>query len=147
MVNEGCDNVHEYDGESPEDARRTNYMMNCARGRAMVMTEQYSLGMAPDNVQLGDHIFIVSGNSHPVILRPSKRFANTWRAVGECYLDGYIDGGAVRSIDEFAYIEELHEALLKTLPDMPSERGSKINPCWDEILEQVNGLWKWILIE
>jgi hypothetical protein len=147
MVNEGCDNVHEYDGESPEDARRTNYMMNCARGRAMVMTEQYSLGMAPDNVQLGDHIFIVSGSSHPVILRPSKRFANTWRAVGECYLDGYMDGGAVRSIDEFAYIEELHEALLKTLPDMPSERGSKINHCWDEILEQVNGLWKWILIE
>jgi len=62
---------------SVADARRTNYMMNCAKGRAFFATATNLIGMTQSNVEAGDHIFIVAGNSHPVVLRPSKKYADT----------------------------------------------------------------------
>ena len=80
---------------SVADVRRTNYMMNCAKGRAFFATAMNFVGMTLSNVEAGDHIFIAAGNSHPVILRPSKKYADTWHAVGECYLHAFMDGAGV----------------------------------------------------
>jgi len=47
--------------------------------------------MTQVTLEPGDHIFVVAGNSHPVILRPSKKYADTWHAVAECYPRGFMD--------------------------------------------------------
>lgn len=130
-------------GQSPEDSRRTNYMMNCAKGRAMIITHHFFLGMAQENAQVGDYIFIVSGNSHPVILRPSKKYADTWHAVGECYLHDFMYGSAVQNMEIFAEAAKFLDAQPEIQPLKSTER----NPRWDEITEQPDGLWKWLLIE
>jgi hypothetical protein len=130
-------------GQPPEDGRRTNYMMNCAARRAMIMTVECFLGMAEENVRVGDHIFIVSGNSYPVILRPSKKYADTWHAVGECYLHDLMYGEAVHNMKFFAEAARAADSN----PEIQSFKGTERNPCWDEIAEQPDGLWKWLLIE
>ena len=130
-------------GQSPEDARRTNYMMNCAKGRVMIITDHFFLGMAQENARVGDHIFIVSGNSHPVILRLSKKYADTWHAVGECYLHDFMYGSAVQNMEIFAEAAKFWDAQ----PEIQSLKSTERNPRWDEITEQPDGLWKWLLIE
>jgi len=102
--------------------------------------------MAQKNVQPRDHIFIVSGNSHPVILRPSNKYANTWHAVGECYLHGFMHGEAVQNIAAFAEAARWLGAL-EAKPEIQSLKGTERNPRCDEITEQPDGLWKWLLLE
>lgn len=68
---------------SAADGRRTRHMMNCARKRIFFVTRSGLIGLAPMNIRTGDHIFVIAGNSHPVVLRPSAKYADTWNAVGE----------------------------------------------------------------
>jgi hypothetical protein len=136
------------EGQSAENARRTSYMMNCAKNRVIFFTEHFYVGMAPDNLQLGDHIFIVSGNSHPVILRPSKKYADTWNAVGECYLHEFMHGFGLDRLAFFSDTKalEYRREVLRVLPDV-EPAGVEKNPRWDEITEQRDGSWQWLLIE
>jgi hypothetical protein len=128
---------------SATDARRTNYMLNCAKERAFFVTASGLIGMTQINVQAGDHIFVVAGNSHPIILRPSKKYADTWHAVGECYLHSFMDGAGVKNIKLCAQFEKFlyADAALQSL------KGTERNPIWDEVTEQPDGLWKWLLVE
>lgn len=125
------------------DARRTKYMMNCAKDRAFFVTVIGLIGMTHADLDSGDHVFIVAGSSHPIILRPSKRYADTWQAVAECYLHGFMDGAGVSSIEICAKVEDmLHKSVnLKNL------KGAERNPRQDEITEEPDGLWKWLLVE
>ena len=61
-------------------------------GRTLITTQNGFLGLAPDETQLGDTIAILYGCNYPVVLR---RFGNSFRFVGECYIDGLMDGEAV----------------------------------------------------
>jgi hypothetical protein len=99
--------------------------------------------MTQINVQAGDHIFVVAGNSHPIILRPSKKYADTWHAVGECYLHSFMDGAGVKNIKLCAQFEKFlyADATLQSL------KGTERNPRWDEVTGQPDGLWKWLLVE
>jgi hypothetical protein len=128
---------------SAVDARRTNYMMNCAKGRAFFVTYLQVIGMTQENVQAGDHIFVVAGNSHPIILRPSKQYADTWHAVGECYLHGFMDGAGVANMKVSA---ELEKALYAD-SNIQGLKGTERNPRWNEITEQPDELGKWLLVE
>lgn len=65
------------DGLSEKDSRRINYMMNCAKGRSLILTHSTSMSMTQNNVRPEDHVFIISGNSHPVVLTPSEKYADT----------------------------------------------------------------------
>lgn len=127
------------------DAQRTAYMMNCIKGRQFFVTSGDLVGMtAQAKIEAGDSIFIVAGNSHPIILRPSKRYADTWHAVGECYLHGFMDGAGVVNI-------KLCEKMEKTLgahPTVQAMKGVEKNPRWDELGGQLpSDGWKWLLVE
>ena len=132
-------------GEKPSalDTRRAAYMVNCAKERAFFVTATQLIGITQSNVEPGDHVFIAAGNSHPIILRPSKKYANTWHAVGECYLHGFMDGLGVMNMEFCAMVEE----SVCAIPAVQAMKGTEKNPRWDEITDRPDGLWKWLLIE
>jgi len=128
---------------SEADARRANYMMNCAKDRAFFITFYQLIGMTQLNIEAGDHIFIIAGNSHPVILRPSKKYADTWQAVGECYLHSFMDGQALMNRQLCAGLQE----HLYADPAVKNIKGTERNPRWNEIIGEPEKSWEWILIE
>jgi hypothetical protein len=68
------------------------------RGRRMFRTKKGLLGNGPKSVEAGDEVWVVHGAKVPFVLRPfaggkdPKRFI----LVGEAYVHGYMDGGALR---------------------------------------------------
>ncbi|KAK4102215.1 HET-domain-containing protein [Parathielavia hyrcaniae] len=130
-------------GLAEADARRVDYLISCAKGRAFFATSLQLIGMGGSNMAAGDHVFVVEGNSHPVLLRPSKRYANTWRAVSECYVHGFMDGEGDDCREGLAGIQrELHEQ-----PAVREMLGTERNPRWDEVNEECEDGWQWILVE
>lgn len=64
--------------------------------RSMVSTETGYLGLAPKEVKVGDVVAILFGCSYSVVLRPCR---NAFKYIGECYVDGMMDGEAVEAVD------------------------------------------------
>ncbi|KAI0467724.1 heterokaryon incompatibility protein-domain-containing protein [Xylaria cf. heliscus] len=54
------------------------------------VTEQGRFGNVPLNTQPGDHICVLLGGEVPFVIRPTGR--GTYTLVGECYIDGIMDG-------------------------------------------------------
>jgi hypothetical protein len=72
------------------------------QGRAVFVSEQHCwLGLAPDHVNVGDHICIVPGSDTPFLLRPgtSGFWEVSYTLVGECYVHGLMDGYEPRDDD------------------------------------------------
>ena len=67
-------------------------------GRAFFRTRNGYIGLAPSSIKSGDQACVVLGCRSPLILRPTDD--QRYMLVGECYVDGFMDG----------------EALLGTLP-------------------------------
>ncbi|KXX75721.1 Heterokaryon incompatibility protein 6, OR allele [Madurella mycetomatis] len=138
---------HDLAGEqlSARDAQRTAYMMNCVKGRQFFVTSGGLIGLtAQAKIEAGDSIFIVAGNSHPIILRPSKRYDDTWHAVGECYLHGFMDGAGVVNIKQCEKVEK----VLSAHPVVQAMKGTERNPRWNELGGQSPGDgWRWLLVE
>lgn len=65
--------------------------------RRLVVSKRGLLGTAPSKARKGDLICVLFGLSVPVILRPCAE-TDAYRFVGECYVDGLMDGDAIRSI-------------------------------------------------
>jgi len=128
---------------SVEDAKRADYMMTCAKARTFFVTASLFMGMTQAHVQPGDHVFIVAGNSHPVILRPSSRYSDTWTAVGECYLGRFMDGEGLGNRDVF----EAHFEHISAHEGLRALKETERNPRWDEVEEQCVGPWRWLLVE
>jgi hypothetical protein len=99
--------------------------------------------MTQVTLEPGDHIFVVAGNSHPVILRPSKKYADTWHAVAECYPRGFMDDQPVWNMPTCARLEK----VLYAMPLVQNLKGTERNPRCDEIKDEPDGLWKWHSIE
>jgi hypothetical protein len=78
---------------------------NIVIGRRMIGTEKGFLGLALENTQAGDKIFLVDGAITPIILRRSSLDDGTYELVGECYLHGYMDKLA-------ADVGECHQIVL-----------------------------------
>jgi hypothetical protein len=72
-------------------------------GRKLITTQNGFLGLAPDETQLGDTIAVLYGCNYPVVLR---RSGNGFRYIGECYIDGLMDGEAVAAQMRGEYQEE-----------------------------------------
>ena len=78
-------------------------------GRCMYMTAKGHLGMCYRVVEPGDEVWILQGGKVPFILRPCKDDAEgeasrselgadcPYTLVGDCYLDGFMDGEAIES--------------------------------------------------
>jgi hypothetical protein len=70
--------------------------------RAKLITTNGWLGMVPRDTQIGDEIYVLAGGRMPFVLRPSQEnfslpgSSNAQRSchtlVGECYIDGSMDG-------------------------------------------------------
>lgn len=56
------------------------------------MTDSGLLGTAPRQARKGDLIYVLLGCSIPLVLRPVKTKINTFELIGECYVDGYMNG-------------------------------------------------------
>lgn len=94
-----------YKKEFPVDA-----MVEASNGKAIFRTESGALGLCHPHTQAGDHIVILFGCRVPVVLRQSPSesprndpaqasdtcLSTSWCFVGECYLNGVMDGEAVR---------------------------------------------------
>jgi hypothetical protein len=57
-------------------------------------------GLAPDEIEVGDWIAILVGCNYPVILRP---YRHGYKYVGECYIDGLMDGEAFQATNSDRY--------------------------------------------
>jgi len=65
--------------------------------RRLFITSSGHLGLGPASMMSGDTVAILFGGNVPYILRPLTN--NQWHFVGECYVDGYMDGEAMKGRD------------------------------------------------
>jgi hypothetical protein len=66
-------------------------------GRRLVSTQSGYIGLAPEAVPSGDVVAIIYGCNFPMLLR---RHARSFKVTGKCYVDGLMDGEALRSVVE-----------------------------------------------
>lgn len=68
--------------------------------RRLCTTDTGFLGLAPDEVEVGDTVAILLGCNYPVLLRP---FEDGFKYVGECYIDGMMEGEAIEAAGHGKY--------------------------------------------
>lgn len=61
--------------------------------RQLIKTKRGHLGLAPDTAEKGDMVCILYGCSVPVVIREADN--GNHELVGECYIDGMMDGAAL----------------------------------------------------
>ncbi|KAH7202459.1 hypothetical protein DER44DRAFT_669606 [Fusarium oxysporum] len=61
-------------------------------GWRFIVTEKGYAGVAPPSVRKGDTVAILKGGCVPFILQESKDRQRAFRLVGECYINGIMDG-------------------------------------------------------
>ncbi|EPE27442.1 hypothetical protein GLAREA_04233 [Glarea lozoyensis ATCC 20868] len=71
-------------------------------GRRIIATKGGYIGLLPEQVQIGDVIAILFGCSFPVVLRPS---GHQYIYIGECYIDGIMDGEILEQKNSIQYKE------------------------------------------
>lgn len=84
----------EANSDSTGDSHATNIKLTAValQGRRLITTHCGYLGLAPEEVSSGDTIAVLLGCNYPVILR---QHGEGFKYVGECYIDGVMDGGVV----------------------------------------------------
>lgn len=109
IVEEGENDV-EFSGVN-EDNRFFDKSFQWAQvGRRLFSTFEYKekilLGVGPESLKEGDQVWVIAGMYVPVVLRRAEE--ERWRLVGECFVEGIMNGEAVKDIDE----KELKEVVL-----------------------------------
>ena len=77
-------------------------------GRRLFATNRGYIGLGPDEIQRGDHVYILSGGEVPYILRPIPGpRPRTFELVGDCYLHGIMYGEAAGTDEDYhdVYLE------------------------------------------
>lgn len=78
--------------------------------RRLILTQEHSfMGLAPGEIKKGDVVAILYGCSVPVMLRQISDTKNQevkYKMIGECYIDGMMDGQALDLKDEKGLFEE-----------------------------------------
>ena len=70
------------------------------RGRCLIPTGTGFVGLAPEEVRVGDTISVLVGCNHPIVLSPH---GDVFRYVGECYFHGLMDGEAIETANYRKY--------------------------------------------
>ncbi|KXH63523.1 hypothetical protein CSAL01_09033 [Colletotrichum salicis] len=85
--------------EEPELLSSVEVMLSNDRKLA---TSTKSFGFVPSNTKVGDRIAILIGCSVPVVLRDVGNLhgMRVWQLVGECYIDGIMEGEFIDFADE-----------------------------------------------
>lgn len=79
--------------ESIERRAYIDEVIGMAEGRAFFQTRDGYIGFGPNPIKPGDQACVIFGCQSLLILRPND--ANNYRVVGECYVDGFMDGEAL----------------------------------------------------
>ena len=58
--------------------------------RSLLRLKEGYIGLAPDETQVGDQVYLIVGSGAPIILRPKTN--EEWQVVGRCYVHGVEDG-------------------------------------------------------
>jgi hypothetical protein len=77
--------------------------------RCLFITSSGHLGLGPASMMSGDTVAILFGGNVPYVLRPLGK--NQWHFVGECYLDGCMDGEALDNEGKDASSHEWFELV------------------------------------
>ena len=70
-------------------------MVMACLGKAFFITREGDMGLCYPEAGIGDEVWVLNGGNVPFVLRPEGREPGSYRFVGDCYLDGYMDGQAV----------------------------------------------------
>jgi len=70
----------------------------CHMGKRLVVTDLGLLGMAPREARKGDAVCVLFGCNIPLALRPVHQEAGTFEIIGECYVDGKMNGEVLKEI-------------------------------------------------
>ena len=71
-------------------------------GRVLFISESGHIGMIPSDARPGDQIHLFLGSQFPLVLHPHGK---AFELVGDCYLDGLMEGQAHGDLSSFAEIE------------------------------------------
>lgn len=67
-------------------------LIDCtARGRRLFKTKRGLVGLAPMNVQSGDHVYVIANARVPFVLRPTVDQL-AFQLLGDCYIHGFMKG-------------------------------------------------------
>ncbi|KAL8841284.1 MAG: hypothetical protein Q9176_003377 [Flavoplaca citrina] len=69
------------------------YINSMIKGKVLFITTDGRLGLAPEATVSGDLVCVILGCRYPLVLRPSNNSSH--EVVGECYIDGIMDGEAL----------------------------------------------------
>lgn len=79
------------DSREPEEYDKyTNEVRGNVKGRASFQTRNGHIGLGPQSIRAGDQACIILGCRALLLLRPND--AQTYKVVGECYIDGFMEG-------------------------------------------------------
>lgn len=82
------------DSREPEKYDKyTNEGLVSLEGRASFQTRNGHIGLGPQSIRAGDQACIILGCRVLLLLRPND--AQTYKVVGECYIDGFMEGEAL----------------------------------------------------
>lgn len=98
--------------------------------RRLFLTMNGYLGLGPDTLREGDVLCVLGGGDMPFILRPMKQqdsFERQYLFIGECYVEGLMQGQAVKHLDTetpiFGPIPP--ELILQTIFETAGERTER----------------------
>lgn len=72
-------------------------------GRCFCITNEGRLGLGTGFIKRGDVVVVPLGCSTPVVLRPE---GDGYRFVGDVYIDGYMNGAAVKESTQYRYVDK-----------------------------------------
>ncbi|MDI1486117.1 MAG: hypothetical protein OHK93_004307 [Ramalina farinacea] len=85
----------------------TSITIKQVQGNQLLVLDQYSVGLGPQEAQEGDEIWIMASSPVPIVLRPIESNASDGVApdrlhqlIGHCYIDGIMDGEAAENYEE-----------------------------------------------
>lgn len=84
-----------------ENALRSGLIEHIAatcHGRRLGISGHGRLGMFPAATAVGDRIVIFHGDDVPHVVRPTKNHDERYTSIGECFVDGLMDGEALSSM-------------------------------------------------
>lgn len=71
--------------------------------RRWLITKEGRLGLGPQRTSVGDKVVILLGCSVPVILRREPSFSAIYTIIGECFIQGVMDGEAIEDLKDRKY--------------------------------------------
>ncbi|MCJ1438051.1 hypothetical protein MMC27_007438 [Xylographa pallens] len=119
------------DGVSPEIEAQVESEQHSVRdaitgGRRLFISEAGHMGLCPESTEPADVICIIFGADVPFVLRPLQN--GHFLLVGECYVDGFMDGQAILQVARDAKCRRVDF----TAGIVPEENGISIEPLAQE---------------